>query len=500
MARTHASRARQSFPAIIVNATNPAPLFRQLYDGLAEAIRLGQFPAGSKLPSTRALAQHLRVSRNTVHLAFEQLIAEGYLEGKIGAGTYVAQTLPEHLLQFAERPGAGSVRSGKTRPLSKRTATLLKVYPREPWAGRSNRKIFPVIPALADFPRAIWQRLLVKSWRDGGDELLDYGWGHSGLRQAIAEYLGTARGVRCTADNVIVVAGAQQGIDLAIRVLVDEGQKAWIEDPGYPTAYGALISAGATPVPVPVDDEGLNVESGKRLAPDARLAYVTPSHQFPMGVTMSLRRRLELLDWAAQARAWIIEDDYSSEYRYAGRPLAALQGLDRDQRVIYLGTFSKVMFPALRLAYLIVPRDLIPAFLVTRFFASRHPPRLEQATLARFIAEGHFARHVRRMRSLYARRQAALVAASQRQLAGLIDVQPAEAGLHLLGHLPRGVSDRRLSQKLADAGIDAPALSSFAIKRKLPPALILGYSGAGERTLKQGVVKLREAVAGLVKP
>jgi GntR family transcriptional regulator/MocR family aminotransferase len=493
LVKHHPSPARQSFPAIIVNAANPVPMFRQLYDGLAQAIRRRQFPAGAKLPSTRAFAQHLNVSRNTVHLAFEQLIAEGYLEGRPGAGTYVARTLPEQLLQFAERPNPGPLRPGRTRPLSKRTAALLKVYPREPWVSRGNT-IFPVIPAFEEFPRAIWQRLLVKSWRDGRDEVLDYGWGHSGLRQAIAEHLATARGVRCTADNVIVVAGAQQGIDLAIRVLVDEGQKAWIEDPGYPTAYGALVSAGATPVPVPVDDDGLDVDNGMRLAPHARLAYVTPSHQFPMGVTMSLRRRLELLDWAARARAWIIEDDYSSEYRYAGRPLAALQGLDRDQRVIYLGTFSKVMFPALRLAYLIVPTDLIAPFLVTRFFASRHPPRLEQATLARFIAEGHFARHIRRMRSLYARRQEVLVTEAQRHLSGLMDVQPANAGLHLLGRLPGSISDRRISQKLASAGIEAPALSSLAIKRKLPPALILGYTSATEGAIKQGVVKLRDVL------
>jgi GntR family transcriptional regulator / MocR family aminotransferase len=492
--KREAGDARPFMPAIIVDPLAGTPQFRQLYEGLAQAIREGQFAPGSRLPSTRALAGHLGVARNTAHLAFEQLIAEGYVEGRIGAGTFVASALPEQLLQVEPRGPIAQPAVNSARPLSRRTAKLLSIYPREPWDEAGRIRAFRVTPALDQFPRALWQRLLMRSWREGGAELLDYGWGHSGLRQAIAEYLGTARGVRCTADNVIVVAGEQQGIDLAIRVLVEEGQRAWIEDPGDPTAYGALVSAGAEPVPVPVDEEGLDVASGIRTAAKARLAYVTPSCQFPMGVTMSLRRRLELLDWAKTARAWIIEDDYSSEYRYAGRPLAALQGLDREQRVIYLGTFSKVMFPALRLAYLIVPRDLIHAFLVTRFFASRHPPRLEQAALARFIADGHFARHVRRMRTLYARRQQTLIAALERDPIPAIGIEPAPAGLHLLGRLPRKVNDREISGELAKAGIDARPLSEFAIKRKLPPALILGYAGVNERAIRDGVRTLRRVL------
>ena len=496
MAAKRVPAANPVVPAIIVDPASRTPQFRQLYEGLAQAIREGQFAPGSRLPSTRALARHLGLSRNTAHLAFEQLIAEGYLEGRLGAGTYVASTLPEQLLQIEPRGPIAQPAVNSARPLSRRTAKLLSIYPHEPWHDAGRSRAFRVMPALDQFPRALWQRLLVRCWREGGADLLDYGWGHSGLRQAIAEYLGTARGVRCTADNVIVVAGAQQGIDLAIRVVVEEGQKAWIEDPGYPTAYGALVSAGATPVPVPVDAEGLNVASGIRAAAKARLAYVTPSCQFPMGVTMSLRRRLELLDWAKTSRAWIVEDDYSSEYRYAGRPLAALQGLDRDRRVIYLGTFSKVMFPSLRLAYLIVPRDLIHAFLVTRFFASRHPPRLEQAALARFIAEGHFARHVRRMRALYARRQQALLAAAGREATAAIRIEAAPAGLHLLGHLPPHADDGEVSRKLAQSGIDAMPLSAFAIKRKLPPALILGYTAIHERAIRDGVRRLRQGLAG----
>lgn len=460
-----------------------------MYEGLRQAIRAGQFSPGARLPSTRALAKHLGVSRNTIHLAFEQLNAEGFVEGKRGSGTYVANVLPGQLLRAEQSVPSTTAQSARSRPISRRTAQLLDIYPQEPWP-RGASKIFRVTPALDRFPRKLWQRMLLRAWREGGDDLLDYGWAHRKLRQAIVEYLGIARGVRCTADQVIVVAGAQQGIDLAIRVLVEPGQMAWIEDPGYPTAHGALISAGANPVAVPVDAEGLNVEAGVSRAAEARLAYVTPSHQFPLGVTMSLRRRLELLDWARQASAWIVEDDYSSEYRYAGRPLAALQGLDREERVIYLGTFSKVLFPSLRLAYLVVPRDLREAFLVTRFFASRHAPRLEQAALASFIAEGHFVRHIRRMRALYAHRQGALVAAAQRELQGVLNVMPSPAGMHLLGWLPPGSDDLAESRRAAAANIDATPLSAYAIERRPPPALILGYTGFSERAIRSGVKRL----------
>jgi GntR family transcriptional regulator/MocR family aminotransferase len=243
-----------------------------------------------------------------------------------------------------------------------------------------------------------------------------------------------------------------------------------------------------------VDDEGLNVAAGVARDATAKLTHVTPSHQYPMGVTMSLRRRLELLEWASQAQAWILEDDYDSEYRYAGRPLAALQGLDREQRVIYLGTFSKVLFPALRLAYLVVPPDLVKAFVSMRFFATRHPPMLEQVTLAAFISEGHFARHIRRMRALYAQRQGLLVEAARRELAGLLHISPAAAGMHLLGWLPAGQDDTLASQRAAEQGIHADPLSAYSIDARPDPALILGYTAVGERAIEAGVRRLARAL------
>jgi GntR family transcriptional regulator/MocR family aminotransferase len=248
-------------------------------------------------------------------------------------------------------------------------------------------------------------------------------------------------------------------------------------------------------VPVPVDDEGIDVEAGIRRSPDARVAYVTPSHQFPLSVTMTLARRLGLLDWAARANAWILEDDFDSEYRYAGRPLASLQGLDGYGRVIYIGTFSKVMFPSLRIGYMVVPPDLVDAFVAARAIVDRHPPLVEQAALAQFLAEGHLARHIRRMRTLYEERQRMLLDAAARQLRGLIDVQPADTGMHVVGWLPAGTDDAAVSRACSAGGVEAPGLSQYCLEAKLPPALTLGYAGCDERTLREGVAALARVLS-----
>jgi len=311
--------------------------------------------------------------------------------------------------------------------------------------------------------------------------LLGYGEpaGHRPLRQAIAAYLGAARAVRCSWEQIVVVSGSQQALDLAARVLLDPGDEAWVEDPGYAGARAALAGSGARVVPVQVDEEGLDVAAGETAAPGARLACVTPSHQYPSGVTMSLERRLALLEWADRAGAWVVEDDYDSEYRYSGRPLEALQGLDPSGDVVYVGTFSKVLSPGLRLGYLLAPPDLTGAFVAAREFTDRHPPQVEQAVLADFMAEGHFGRHVRRMRSLYAERRAALLESAERELAGLLDVVPAEAGMHLVGLLPEGEDDREASRRAAAAGVEAPPLSAFSQAPSRAGGLVLGYAAFG---------------------
>jgi len=380
----------------------PTPLYRQLYNAVRAAILDGQLPAGARLPATRVLAVDLGLSRTTVLTAMAQLLAEGYVEGKRGSGTCVARILPDAALHIGRAPaGVGPSSSATGRTLSRR-GQLLATASLGPSRDAGMARAFrPGVPALDLFPWKTWLAIEGRLLRrlSGALRLYDNPAGYRPLRQAVADYLGAARAVRCEADQVIVVAGSQQALDLVARVLLDPGDAVWVEEPGYAGAKGALAAAGARVVPAPVDAEGLDVAAARQRCAAARLAYVTPSHQYPLGMTMSLSRRLALLRWASDAGAWVVEDDYDSEYRYTGRPLAALQGLDTEGRVIYTGTFSKVLFPALRLGYLVVPTDLADAFARAKALTDRGSPVLGQAMLADFLAEGHFGRHIRRMRA-----------------------------------------------------------------------------------------------------
>jgi GntR family transcriptional regulator/MocR family aminotransferase len=318
--------------------------------------------------------------------------------------------------------------------------------------------------------------------------------GYLPLRHAIAAHLATARGVRCTAEQVIIVTGSQQALDLCARLLLDPGDRAWIEDPGYLGARAALVAAGAELVPVPVDDEGLDVAAGKASSPDARLAVVTPSHQFPLGVTMSLPRRLALIDWAHSTGSWVVEDDYDAEFRYVGRPLTALQGIDEWGCVIYVGTFSKVLFPGLRLGYLVAPPQLVDPFIAAHLATDMHAHVLEQAVLSDFIRDGQFERHLRRMRVLYAERQALLVAAARRDLEGLVDVNPSDSGLHLIGWLGHGLDDGVVACEAASNGVDVWPLSLHSLHPYPRAALLLGYGGLTPLEIHAGVQRLARAL------
>lgn len=475
---------------LALDRTSEEPLYRQLYFAIREAILEGRLRPGTRLPSTRSLATDLDVSRNTVVIAFDQLLAEGYVEGRTGAGTYVSATLPEDLLtahpgQAAKTDAAAPARSR----LSERGRFLAGI---RTMSFSQPLPFSPALPELARFPFDDWARLLAKHWRYPKHEFLVGGdaAGYAPLREAIAAYLGAARAVSCGPDQVLIVSGSQQALDLATRVLIDPGDEVWIEDPGYAGIRGALLASGALLAPVPLDAEGMSVATGRRRAPAARLAIVTPSHQYPLGITMSLTRRLELLDWARGADAFVIEDDYDSEYRYAGRPLAALQGLDGDGRVIYIGTFSKVMFPGLRLGYVVVPRDLVDAFRGVRQLVDTHPSSVAQAALADFIAEGYLAAHVRRMRSLYAERQAAFLAELQKRLGDRLAVAPDESGMHLIGYLDDAVDDAALSRAAAERGVVASALSRLYIDAPPRKGLMLGYAGVAEPTMRRAVATL----------
>ncbi|MBZ5576236.1 MAG: PLP-dependent aminotransferase family protein [Acidobacteriia bacterium] len=484
------------FLALHLDRRSSLPLQRQLYDEIRAAILSGRLAPGVRLPATRGLAADARISRNTVCGAFDQLLAEGYLEGKAGSGTYVAKTLPEELLRVTRQ--AMPARAPRVSALLSQRGRLLAATRTARADGIAVPHAFqPGVPAFDQFPRVLWARMAARILRHAPAALLTYGEpaGYRPLRQAIAEYLRAARGVRCSADQVIVTSGSQQALDLAARVLLDPGDAAWVEDPGYLGARAALLAAGVRCVPVPIDSEGLSVAAGEARAPNARLACVTPSHQYPLGVTMPLGRRMKLLDWARRSGAWIVEDDYDSEFRYAGRPLPALQGLDTAGRVVYTGTFSKVLLPALRLGYLVPPEPLVDAFVSARALADRHSPALEQALTAEFLSEGYFGRHVRRMRALYAERQEALVAAARNELAGLLEVEPAEAGLQLVGWLPKSLSDRAVSERAAKAGIIAAPISAYAMQAKLRPGLRLGYAPVNPRQIRDGVLRLAAVLA-----
>ena len=469
------------------------PLNRQLYFAIRAAILDGRLKPGTRLPSSRALAADQGVSRNTVMAAFEQLLAEGYLEGRVGAGSFVSRVLPEEVLHARAAVVARRAKGGAAPGLSRRGALLATL----PDDGTRPRAFSPGLPELAAFPFEDWARLLAKHWRHpprsfliGGDPA-----GHKPLREAVAAYLGAARAVTCSAEQVFVVSGAQQALDLTARVLIDPGDTVWVEEPGYPGLRGALIASGAVLAPVPVDAEGLEVEAGRRLAPRARMACVSPSHQYPLGVSMSLARRLALLDWASQADAFILEDDYDSEYRYAGHPLAALQGLDADGRVIYIGTMSKVMFPGLRLGYMVVPEHLIDAFRAIRRLADTHPALVTQPALAEFIESGLLSAHIRRMRALYAERQRLLLDACGRFLDDVLEVGADEAGMHLVALMRDGAADRSVAAAARALGIEAPPLSAYYQSTPPRQGLLLGYAGVGAAEIASAARRLREAFA-----
>ena len=495
-------------PSVTLDQRAEAPLYRQLYERLREQILAGQLEVGARLPSTRTLASGLGVSRNTTALAYEMLALEGYIESRVGDGARVARVQPEQALQAPSdapdrsatsrrrvQPGRDVAQGAQSPALSRRGQMLLSTSYRGEFSSREAGGVFRAgQPDIASFPFQTWARIVTKRVRQSlsGVALYQSEQGYAPLREAIAAHIGITRGVHCSPEQILITAGSQGALDLAARVLLDADDRVWVEDPGYPGARGALLAAGARLMPVPVDAEGLSVEAGRALSSGARLAVVTPSHQFPTGVTMSLPRRLALLEWAAEAQSWIVEDDYDSEYRYSGRPLEALQGLDSSGHVIYVGTFSKVLFPSLRLGYLIAPPEALGGFLAARHFIDVHPPLLDQMALADFIAEGHFARHVRKMRLIYLERRNALVDALARELGDTLEVTSPEAGLHLAAWLPAGVSARAVSRLAATHGLRILPISRADTQQR--EGLLFGFASDSPAALRAGARTLARAL------
>jgi GntR family transcriptional regulator/MocR family aminotransferase len=489
-------------PEIHLDATLPEPLYKQLYGRLRSAILTGRLPGGTHLPSTRTLASELGVSRTTTALAYDLLLMEGYLESQVGRGTIVSRHLPESVIDDPRSrsriPPADAREAASPRPDTPRSA-LNAVPHLERVEGSAPKAFISGQPPLDLFPYALWARLLARRARQSLPAHAGYQppAGYAPLREAIASHIGITRGVRCTADQIIITSGTQGGLDLITRTLLASGDAVWIEDPGYFGARGAVLAVGGRHVPVPVDESGIIVSAGRERAPRARLAYVTPSHQFPTGVTMRLGRRLALLEWANEADAWIVEDDYDSEYRYGGRPLEALQGLDQDGQVLYIGSFSKVLFPSLRIGYLVAPPALVAPLLRTRRFMDVHSPILEQMALADFLHEGHYARHLRRMRQQIQRRRDCLYQELRRHLGGLLEVSLPEAGLELVGWLPDGKDDQRAAALAEAAGIKVVALSRLSLEPCPRRGLLLGFGGIDEEEIRRGVRVLAAALEEL---
>jgi GntR family transcriptional regulator/MocR family aminotransferase len=478
-------------PVIAIDRQSERPLPRQVYDGFRAAILRGELRPGQRVPSSRELATELRISRFPVLDAYAQLLAEGYFESQVGSGTFVSNSLP--------RRNAETNHPDRRPPGARQLGRRSSLYPRFtdiPW--RYGWGAFGVHqPALDQFPFEVWSRLVTHHSREPRLHAIHYvdPLGLEPFRNAICDYLRTARAVHCEPHQIMVVSGSQQALEITTRVLLDSGDSVWVEDPGYILMRSALIGAGCHLVPVPVDKEGLDVAAGIRGRRKARAAFVSPSHQYPLGSTMTASRRLQLLDWARSTGAWIVEDDYDSEYRYESLPIPSLQGLDTDFRVIYIGTFSKVLFPSLRLGYIVIPPDLVERFMAVRFAMDIFPSYLFQEVLTDFMRDGHFARHIRRTRALYNERRTALVESIRELFGEELKVHGTEAGMHVTVTLPKGYRDVEVATRAAKEKLWLWPLSPSYVSAPPEQGFILGFGSTPANQIRQYVCQMRRLLS-----
>ena len=475
-----------------LSQNNSMPLHRQLYEALRRAMLDGKISAGDRLPSSRELTEDLKLSRNTVVAALNQLSVEGYLVSRVGSGPYVNDNLPKAQVRVrtSHPPTLAS-------DLSKRGAALATTF------CATQLEIQPFTPGIADFsafPVALWQRLQNKHWRMTYPEMLDYSYsgGYAPLRRAVADYLRVFRSVPLDVDQVIITSGTQQSLELCAQLLADHGETVWLEDPAYWGAVKAFLATGLHAHPINVDQFGLAPSAADEKSPP-RLIYTTPSHQYPTGAVMSLARRQNILSTAHEHRAWILEDDYDSEFRFSGPPISSLAGLDKEERVLYLGSFSKVLYPGLKLGYLVVPKRLVSSFKQAHYDLNRPGQMPLQAALAEFIEMGHFASALRRARHSYAQRRQCLLAALQPCLGDHAQITGAEQGLHLCLRLPNSLDDKVLAQRIASKGLTVRALSAYCLQRQDAKGLVIGYGYAPLKEIERWGPVLAQAILNELK-
>jgi GntR family transcriptional regulator/MocR family aminotransferase len=489
---SHVNRAASGIlPTMIVDRKAESPLHKQIYDGFRAAILRRELRPGQRIPSSRELAAELRVSRFPVLNAYSQLLAEGYFESRVGAGTFVSGSLPEQRMSVTLPNAVSAQTPSGPRPVAQRSFLYPAFHGHAAVLGWGAFGVHQ--PALDQFPFQTWSSLVARHSRNPGANAIHHvnPLGTERFREAIADYLRTARGVKCDINQIMIVSGSQQALDITARVLFDPGDSVWIEEPGYRLQRSVLIAAGCRLIPVPVDEEGMNVAAGIRTRRKAKAAFVTPSHHYPLGVTMSASRRLQLLNWAQHSGAWIVEDDYDSEYRYESLPIASLHGLDVNQRVIYIGTFSKVMFASLRLGYIVIPPDLVERFMAVRHVMDIFPPYLYQEVLSDFINEGHFTRHIRKMRQVYSEKRTALVESLRAEFGEELEIHGAEAGMHMAITVQEDLQDVEMAAKAARERLWLWPLSPSYLGENPRKGFVLGFGSTPRDLIPQHVRHLK---------
>lgn len=476
------------------------PIYRQIEGQIRNAVLTGIIKPGLRLPASRVLARDLGVSRPTIVQVYEYLSFEGFLETRRGAGTYVSRVLPDHIPQKTVQPSANDLREpSNLKPLSKvgeRFGQLGSQFGRCPLAA-----FLPNVPSFDHFPYAQWQKIRKNRLRNDRASMLGYEGpaGYLPLRQSIADYLAVHRGDHCDPEQILIVPGSHFAFHLVTMLLSDPGDKVWLEDPGPDNVRAMLKSMGRTVVDIDVDHDGMDVAGAMHHHGDARLAFTMPSRQHPLGVTLSLPRRLQLLEWAQSNGSWIIEDDYDSEFRYSGRPLSSIRSIDATQSVIYVETFSKSLFPAMRIAYLVLPEQLIGTFSNAIGTISRSVSTLEQATLADFIDQGYFTAYIRQMQNLYGMRRDMFCQTAKQTLSGLLDVETPESGINTVGWLPVGSNDVEIHQAARAAGVYCLPLSMFRARPSNKPGLVLGFASVEEAEMKQKLTLLATVLESTVQ-